>query len=396
MQHKSAVLGGKVQGTHNHALYTMYLLGFLFSLHSAIPSYVDSSFLSIFGNTFQVSAVFALTSVSSIVGFLASFPLVKKYGNYKMAKYIILGQILCFAGLIFFKNIYLLGPVYVISIMLFNLLFFCSDIFLESASTNLHTGRIRGMYLTLINFAWVLSPSIASSLIVGNEYWRVYAASAGILVLIYYIVQRNFHKFKDPVYPRMSVTHAISKFAENKDLRFLSMVALILNVFYMWMTIYTPLFLIELGFSWADIGIIFTVMLVPFVLIQLPLGKIADGGLGEKEIMITGTVIMAVATGALAFISTPGVLVWAMILFFTRVGAAAVEVMTETYFFKKIHTRDSNILSVYRLTKPAAYLITPILFLIITSFISVQSSFIVLGIICLIAVPFAFFVKDTA
>ena len=385
-----------MRSTHNHALYTMYLLGFLFSLHSAIPSYVDSSFLSVYGNSLQVSAIFILTSISTIVGFLASFPLVKKYGNYRMASYIILGQILCFAGLIFFKNIYLLGPIFVISIMLFNLFFFCSDIFLEAESTNLHTGRIRGMYLTLVNLAWVISPSIASSLIVGNEYWRVYGASAIVLLLIFYIVRRNFHSFKDPEYPRMSIAHAISKFSLHKDLRLLSVVSLILNIFYMWMTIYTPLFLIQLGFSWANIGVIFTIMLVPFVLIQLPLGRIADGGLGEKEIMMIGAVIMAIATGVLAFISTPSVLMWALMLFLTRIGAAAVEVMSETYFFKKIHTRDSNILSVYRLAKPAAYLITPILFLIITSFISVQSSFIVLGIICLIAVPFAFFVKDTA
>ena len=44
-------------------------------------------------------------------------------------------------------------------------------------------------------------------------------------------------------------------------------------------------------------------MLLPFVLFELPLGKVADKWLGEKEIMFGGVLITALATGACFFLT---------------------------------------------------------------------------------------------
>ena len=54
---------------------------------------------------------------------------------------------------------------------------------------------------------------------------------------------------------------------------------------YAWMVIYTPLHMLDLGFTWEEIGQIFTIMLIPFVLVEYPAGWLADKYIGETEMM---------------------------------------------------------------------------------------------------------------
>jgi MFS family permease len=77
-------------------------------------------------------------------------------------------------------------------------------------------------------------------------------------------------------------------------------------------------------------------MLLPFVFVQFPLGRLADKKWGEKEILSLGFIIVAIATGLISFISGGSMILWMTILFITRIGAATIEIMCDTYFFKKV------------------------------------------------------------
>lgn len=397
--HFNTLTAGTLEGKkvhHDTLIYSIYFIAFLVGLFNALPAYVNSSFLSSLGSAFSVNAYYTLSSIASIIGFIIVFPLVRKYGNYNLAKSLLYLLVITLVGMAYFKSIYLVGPLFVIMTMLMNLLVFSTDVFLEVKTTRESTGRIRGTYLTIINFAWIVSPSLASSLILNGDFWRVYVASAIILFPIIYIISRNFKAFKDPVYPKVSMPHALKSFIKQKDLTLLSIANIILNVFYIWMMIYTPIYLIkDIGFQWTEVGFIFTFMLIPFVLVELPFGKIADNGLGEKEIMIAGAFVMAISTSLLYTLTDSNIVLWALILFMTRIGAAMMEIMIETYFFKKIHHRDTNLLSIFRMTRPLAYLIGPLLFGITSIFFDMRTSFIVLGIICIFSVPFILGIKDT-
>ena len=64
--------------------------------------------------------------------------------------------------------------------------------------------------------------------------------------------------------------------------------------------------------------------------------------------------------------------IWALVLFATRVGAASVEVATDTYFFKHIKPENEEFVGVYRSASPVAYILGPlfasIIFIFIPSF----------------------------
>ncbi len=162
------------------------------------------------------------------------------------------------------------------------------------------------------------------------------------------------------------------------------------------MTIYTPLYLTQkLGFSLEDTLLMFSVMLISFVVLQYPLGKISDKWLGEKEILTAGYFIIAIATGALSFITLNSFWVWAGMLFATRVGASTIEIMNETYFYKKVKPVDSDIMSFYRNAQPLAYIVGPVVASIFLIFLDFKYIFLALGIIMLTGVYYSLGIKDT-
>ena len=102
------------------------------------------------------------------------------------------------------------------------------------------------------------------------------------------------------------------------------------------MVIYTPIYLHEyIGFGWDKIGIIFSIMLLPFVILDFPLGKLSDK-IGEKKMLMAGFLIMTSSVLAIPLMTEPLLWLWAVILFMTRVGAATIESLSESYFFKVI------------------------------------------------------------
>jgi Na+/melibiose symporter-like transporter len=273
---------------------------------------------------------------------------------------------------------------------------FTHDIFLESESKNDDTGSIRGFLLSITNLAWVISPILAALALGSDNYFRLYLISAIVASPILLILIYKFRNFKDPEYDQVPFLKTLKEMFEKPNIRRVVITNSLLRFFYSWMVIYTPIYLHQhIGFEWSQIGIIFTIMLVPFVILEAPLGKIADRYLGEKEILSLGFLILAMTTAYLSFIDGGGLLIWALALFMTRVGASMVEVMSETYFFKKIDGTDSNILGVFRMTGPLSYIIGPAVASIVLPFVGIQYLFLVLGIIMLGGLHYSLALKDT-
>ena len=155
------------------------------------------------------------------------------------------------------------------------------------------------------------------------------------------------------------------------------------------MVIYLPLLLNkEMGFGWNKIGIIFIIMLLPFVVFELPAGFLADKKFGEKEILTLGFIIMFVSTLIIPTLASATVLVWAAVLFATRIGASFVEISSETYFFKHVKDEDTGIISLFRMVRPLSYVIAPLLALPIIFFFSYSASFYFLAFFVLLGLFF--------
>jgi MFS family permease len=136
-------------------------------------------------------------------------------------------------------------------------------------------------------------------------------------------------------------------------------------------------------------------MLLPFVFIQIPIGWLADKIFGEKEFLITGFVIMAITTISLSFITTTNFLVWGLMLFMTRIGAALVEIMAETYFYKEINAGDSNLINIFKMTTSVAYVVSAFLATLFLACVGMKYVWVILGLLMLWGVKYSLAIKDT-
>ncbi len=382
----------------SHILYTIAVIGFIYTMHVVMPMYSNSSFLSLLTDEKTLGLIYMLGSAATVLGFLFVPFLIRKVGNYTTALWLIMIQAGLFYGLSTTLDPRLIALFFILQSAIIALIGFCLDIFLEVYSDTSHVGVIRGMYMTAINCAWIIGP-LLGSMIIGemNDYRSVYTASLFMLFPLFYLVFKNFPKFKDPHYHHPSLWQTFVKLTKDSNHSRLFFINIILQIFYAWMVVYSPIYLhTVVGLSWSEIGIILTVMLLPFPLLQLPLGKIADKKYGEKEIMVIGFALLGLSTIALAAIISKSVMIWAIGLFITRIGAASAEIMIETYFFKTVDPKDPNILGFFRITRSISYFIAPL----ITGFVLIYTSdqsymFVVIGLLCLLAIVPAWGLGDT-
>lgn len=376
----------------------LLITGFFFSVHFALVSYINSSTLSEYFAEKYVGLLFTGGSLLSVI-ILSLFPSIMRRIGVKRA---ILGLFsIAFLSLLALGILHVPLGIVIAFVIYFSLnasILYCLDIFIEHYSTVENTGNIRGVYLAAVNSAWVISPLIAGLLI--NRFGQeiVYIIAAIMFVPAAIAIRTSQKKYHDALYEKKSFLSAIKVAWKNPPIRRILFLSFLLHFFFVWMVIYLPLLLTkDLGIPWDKTGILFTAMLLPFILFQYPAGIIADRKLGEKELLVFGflvaglaTIIFAVHSHTFSFIQI------ALTLFLTRVGASIIEIMCDTYFFKQISEKDSSLVSLYRSTMPFAYVIGPVLgSLYLLSGGTTVGIFVILGAMMLTGIPYVFLLKDT-
>lgn len=375
--------------------------------YSSLPAYVNSSFLKKFVSEEGIGWVYAGASVITIILMLLTPWLIKRYGNRQV---LIWFTSLSLASIVWLLLSPLASPAqkvihsltaFTIYIVLGYLTRYTLDVYLENISDNKGTGLIRGLYLTFYNLAWLVSPFLAAYLASTGNFSLVYGVAGLALtpLLIIAVFKLNEpKKIKDDkhtIWRELKYLWA-SKNQKAKNIYNILVVDFLLNFFYAVMVVYMPIYLLDhIGLSWQEMGLAFTIMLLPFVLFELPLGRIADKWLGEKEILLGGLVVISLATIACSILDVPSWCLWTILLFFTRTGASTIEIMKETYLFKKLDGADAGIVALSRINVPFSYLIGPIFVSLILLILDFRFIFLLLGLIMLLGLKFAWELKDT-
>lgn len=376
-------------------LRSIFFASFFFSVHTALLAYANSSMLSQFASPRMVSIVYTLASILSITLVLTAPRILRTLGNRKtIVTTLILSTILLVSlGLASGKIVLLLFVFYfsLNAVVLYGL-----DIFLEHYSKETQTGNIRGLYLTLSNIGWVAAPIISGILGTRFGFKSLYLVASVVVIATLCIIWFTQKKFVDKHYKKSHLEDGFKTLRTNSNIRTITVINLILQMFFVMMVIYSPLYLTTvIGFSWKTLGILLSIMLVPFVIFPYPAGYIADKYLGEKELLIGGFLIAAAATIFFAQVTTTSFLFFAVILFTSRIGASIVESMSESYFFKQVTDNDSSAISMYRNMLPLAYTVGPLLGALFFSLGSYTLVFSITAGMLVLAAVFTFNLKDS-
>lgn len=369
------------------------------SLHFGALIYVNSSFLGRFFSHDVIGFLFVLSAVGNLLLLLLSPRLFNRFNRDFLLFVFLLVTAVGTLGLAFATSAASAAAWFVIYSSVLFMNYYALDIFLEELSTDKKTGEIRGVYLTFLNIGIAAGPLFTALVVLDQSgqavYQYVYFAALVLLAVPIFLSLFFFKTKKEARLPHQPLSLPFKKWWRNRNVRAVTMARMVLEMFYIIMVVYTPIYLYSyLGFGWAELGIIFSVALLPFVFLQWPAGELADRFWGEKEMMSVGFFVSGAALLIMPFLGKTFVL-WMLVLLLSRIGASLIEVTTESYFFKKINHEDTGLIGIFRISRASGTILGAIIGAISLNLFSFEKIFFVLAIVVFFGLRESLYLKDT-
>lgn len=368
----------------------LFFATFFLALHIFSVIFINSSFLSQFGNTSLVGALYFIGALSGIGALIVAPSILRAIGVFSFT--IILAILEIFTILAFgTAHTLLFAAILFICYWVFTvLLLYTLDILIEvSMQGEGETSVVRGFVLTIANAALFFCPIVGGLIIENCGYFLAYALGSIALIPFAFTILLRFRKFSDPEYPRISLRRAFARIGEVPRMRSIFFFHFLLRIFFSATVIYIPLYLQSLGFSWGEVGIILSMMLVPLVLFEFPIGELAQVS-DERVLFGVGFLILGSGVAVLAAITGVNIALFGLVLFIAHSGAAILEVSTESAFFKRVGGTDADLISMFRILRPLGYIAAPLAGAILIPAIGYDGYFTMLALLLFVGSAMAF------
>jgi len=375
--------------------FSVFVATFFLSIHYGIIVFANSSLLGGFFDNKVISSLFFLGAVGNTILFLFTPKLIERFGKRKLLVFFLFIALVSSLGMALATEGILTAISFVIHASVIYIIFYCIDIFLEELSKDSDTSEIRGGHIALIHLGFILGLLILS--VLTSDGFKPAYTTAVFFLLPPIIMALTFIKTRLPNWHGLHRHHLLPYHTwwKVKSVRRATLARFTLEFFYAFMAIYTPLYLFSvIGFRWSVIGVMFAVMLLPFVFFQWPLGKLSDHFWGEKELMIVGFLFVIISLLLMPSL-TLSIKAWIIVLFLSRIGASMVESMTDSFFFKHVTARNTGLLSIFRLTRPLSVVAGTITGALALNFFSFEKIFYVLAIVVFLGLKEALLIRDT-
>lgn len=373
---------------------TLRTLAVLIGFSQALIIYIASSYFKELSGRDDIGIFYVMTYVLFLVTLLNLHKVIRLVGKTRILLISFACQIAVILGLVFIT----VAPIKLLLMVLFilfdQILLVSLDILLESVTKDGTAGRMRGEHLTILNIGFIFGPFLSTRLLDSFNFTAVFAVVLLFKIIALSIAYFRLGQINHVHLAKETVGKLIKKAWKNQDVRRIYYISYALESFYALMIIYSPIYLRGLGLTLTEIGTIFTVMLVPFLFFEYPIGWLADKELGEKEMIIFFLSWIALATAWAYTIDRPVVWLWALVLLATRIGAAALEILRDSYFYKKIDGDDVDLIDFYRTARPVAYIIAAGLSVLVVEAYGVKEVFLLASVFLLTALWPAWALRD--
>lgn len=367
-------------------VHLINITSFLMGFNASLLAYVMSSYLKEVLGTDNVGVIYLLAYLVILLILLHLHKIIYIFGKSFVLHVSIFLKIISIAGLIFFPVSFTGIWFFVLYIITGTLSWTVLGTILESFSVDNESGRIRGMHLSITNAGYLMGPLLATQLLNNFGFSGIFLLaflvySVMFIFTMVYIRKTN-HKFRK----KINATELLKKVIHRKNIMRIYYASFALEFFYALMIIYVPIYLLEKGFTWDQLGVAFTLMLIPFVLVQYPMGLIADKKTGEKEFLLFSFFVLGLSTLMFYFSNSNDIMVWATILILGRIGAALVEILRESYFFKRIDGNDVDIIDFFGTARPVAYIVATAISSVSLIFFPTKIVFLIVALVCFSAI----------
>ncbi len=329
----------------------------LFGFIDTFYVYITSSYFAEVMHSDNIGFFYSVVYVVTLGILFFLQPIVKRLGIAETLFFFLVASILLVTLLTVLTPS--VGTIFVLLFFIINALIIWAlfDVLLEEFSRESETGRIRGLGLTLMNLGVLLAPLASTLVLEEYSFSGVFLLTLVFYCLLFLFCLVAFRDIPKQVLPRVSFWHALSVMRVRPALWHAYILSFALYFFYAVMIIYMPLYLLEQGFSWPEIGTMFTIMLLPFLFVEYPLGYLADKKRNERTVLLLALTISVVTTIGVALLSGSSFLVWTLLLFVSRIGIAGLEVLKDTYFYRHVRANEVDVIALFRTSLPLASIV---------------------------------------
>lgn len=365
-----------------NSIMAVYFLTLFYAFHYALPLYSESSYLESIVDLKWVGIIYSVAAIFSFILTIKIGSILNKWGNRSVLIWVVLLEGASLLVLAFSSSVIVSISAFIVHIVLLALIFVAINILLESVSTNESTGRVRGVFLTILNLGILTGPFFAAQFI-ESGFTLIFILSVLCLVPVMYILLTRFKHLKEPRYIAPDIFENISQLKKFPNIRRIVLLQLVLELFYIVMIVYGPIYLIqnEITDLTTYLGVVIPIVLIPFIILPYPLGRLADSRLGEKELLAFGLILMIFGTLLFTLLSVPILSYYVFALFLGRLGASMVEEMTSSYFYKQVDSSQSDLIGIFTNTRNVAIIFGPLVGSIIVYSLSLHAVFFGLALI---------------
>jgi len=371
-------------------IYTkiLYFAYFFFSWGMGFTVYSNSSVIESINGRESIGVIYGISAALSLVLSTWVTPHVIKFlGNRKTVGLAILLELLAILGIKYITEPKLFAVSFILFLAAQILISFNFDIFFEHNTKKDNSGKARGIVVALQHIGRMFGPIIAAVLTVRIGIRAPYDFSLILILITGILLYFATKNFKDKVYVPSSFIKSLRIISQRPDIYKPLSSILLLQIFYALMVTFVPVYLSDVqNIKPESLGVIFTVMLTPFVVLGYPMGKNIDSGASGKRAARYGLFIMAITTIAFPFINTTSLVIWGLVLLMSRVGAVMLETAGEGIFFKSINEEETELLGIMRDMQPVGYFIASFISVIILFFGKIEFIFYVVGLILIIGI----------
>lgn len=255
------------------------------------------------------------------------------------------------------------------------------SILVNNSSKKKNLGGSEGKYFTVMNLGMFLGILNGGIIAKSYSYTTVFSCASLFFLGIYAIsgsmgLKETHIKRKES---ESSIKNAIAFFSDAKLRKiFVSNLGL-----YFWSFVaflYLPIILMSFGFNFDKIGVIFAIMIVPYILLEYPIGRLAEKE-GSRKYIFLGFFAIAL-TSFLIYVNYGAINSMILFFFLASMGAAAIEPLNEMELDK--HSKKSNIvenLSIFKTSLRIAQFLGPLSAAAMISLFGMREMFLVLAVI---------------
>lgn len=378
------------------SITAVYLVTLFYAFHYALPLYSESSYLGTLVPNFAVGIIYSLAALGSLLLTLKIGGFLNRWSNRRVliGAAILEGISLLVLGYTTSPSVSIIF--FIIHIILLAVLYVGLNVLVESVSTDENVGKVRGVYLTILNLGILTGPFFASQL-VGSGFTVLFLSAALCLIPMIYLLYTQLNHLHEPRYIAPNFFESLARIKQFKDVRRIVFIQYILELFWIIMVVYGPIYLIQNNILDLKtyLGVVIPIILIPFILVPYPLGRLADRKLGEKELLVFGILLMIFGTGMFALLTTSSLAIYIFALFIARLGSSMVEEMSSSYFYKQVDHSQADLISIFVNTRNVALISGPLIASVIVYTHSLQMVFFVLVGILMLSLLSIFKLHDT-